>query len=157
MEVGLIEQLIRNNFSFFTGVPCSLLSDFFEQIAELENQISYVAALREEVAVGLAAGATLAGKKSVVLMQNSGLGASVNALASLVLPFEMPILFVISVRGYYPDKDTAENEIMGRMTMDILEKLGIDFKLIEHGLASEDVNWASNLIDQGKSATLLIV
>ncbi len=51
-----------HGFDFFAGVPCSLIEDL---IAVLEDhpRLPYVAAVREDVAVGLAAGAWLGGKR----------------------------------------------------------------------------------------------
>jgi phosphonopyruvate decarboxylase len=74
-------RLHHHGFDFFTGVPCSLIEDL---IAVLETgRAPYVAAVREDSAVGVAAGAWLGGRRPVVLMQNTGLGTSLNALASL--------------------------------------------------------------------------
>ena len=73
-------MLREHGFAFATGVPCSLIEDLIRTLDE-GAQLSYVPAVREDVAVGLAAGAWLAGQRPVVLMQNSGLGTSMNALA----------------------------------------------------------------------------
>src|SRR5207245_122100 len=59
----------------------------------------YVPAVREDSAVGIAAGAYLAGKKPVVLMQNSGLGVCLNAILSLNAIYAIPALLVVSWRG----------------------------------------------------------
>lgn len=152
-----IKKLIERNFSFFTGVPCSLLSEYFREIETYKKDISYVSALREDVAVGMAVGSTLAGKKAVVLMQNSGLGASINALASLVLPFGVPMLFIISVRGYHQDKDTAENIIMGSITLDLLEKLDIEARVLEPNNSADIIEWASSVVNNGRCAAVLVV
>ncbi|HET7340007.1 MAG TPA: sulfopyruvate decarboxylase subunit alpha, partial [Methylomirabilota bacterium] len=63
------DALGRHGFDFFTGVPCSLVEDL---IAELEGgrRAPYVAAVREDAAVGVAAGAWFGGRRPVVLMQN---------------------------------------------------------------------------------------
>ena len=76
-------------FDFFTGVPCSLVGD---AIAALEThpRLPYVPAVREDVAVGMAAGAWMAGRSPLVIMQNSGLGTSLNALVSLSLMYRLP-------------------------------------------------------------------
>ena len=65
--------LKENGYNFFSGVPCSLFKGI---IAELENDLDvpYLPAVREDAALGVAAGAYLAGKQPVVLMQNSGIG-----------------------------------------------------------------------------------
>ena len=47
----------------------------------------------------MAAGAWLAGRKTVVMCQNSGLGNAVNPLTSLSFPFRIPTLLVVTWRG----------------------------------------------------------
>ena len=73
-----IEAAESEGYDFFTGVPCSLVGD---AIAALEThpRLPYVPAVREDVAVGMAAGAWLAGRAPFVIMQNSGLGTSLNS------------------------------------------------------------------------------
>ncbi|HBH79831.1 MAG TPA: sulfopyruvate decarboxylase subunit alpha, partial [Nitrospira sp.] len=68
--------------NFFTGVPDSILGGI---IAELMIRRLYVPAVREDEAVGIAAGAYMAGRVPAVLMQNSGLGTCLNTLISLNL------------------------------------------------------------------------
>ena len=68
-----IDRLIRENFKFFTGVPCSLLSGLILYLEEIE-EANYIPSVREDSAVGLCAGAYLSGALPVLLMQNSGLG-----------------------------------------------------------------------------------
>src|SRR5688500_7711789 len=82
-------------YDFFTGVPCSLVSGL---IAVLENsaEVEYYPETREDAAVGLAAGAMMAGRRPVVVMQNSGLGVCVNALTSMALMYRTPFLMLIT-------------------------------------------------------------
>ena len=56
-------------------------------------------ATREEEAFGIAAGLYLGGARPTVMLQSSGLGNSLNALTSLLLPYQIPVLIVISMRG----------------------------------------------------------
>ena len=57
-----------------------------------DGPIRHVPVTREEEGVGIAAGAALAGGKPLLLMQNSGLGNCVNALASLTGLYELPLV-----------------------------------------------------------------
>lgn len=66
-------------------------------VLETHPRLPYVAAVKEDVAIGLGAGAWLAGKTPAVLMQNSGLGTSLNALASLSLLYELRDRFRASI------------------------------------------------------------
>jgi phosphonopyruvate decarboxylase len=88
-------SLERHGFDFFAGVPCSLIEDLIATL-EAHPRLPYVATPREDIAVGLAAGAWFGGRRPAVLMQNSGLGTSLNALASLSLMYGLPALLVVT-------------------------------------------------------------
>ena len=118
--------LDRLGYSFHAGVPCSILRDV---IAGLEARGSYVAAAREDLAVGFAAGAALAGRKAALYMQNSGLCVASNALASLSLLYEIPALLVVSWRGHGPD--APEHALTGALTPDLFRLLGIPFRVLD--------------------------
>src|SRR5207249_4463765 len=66
-----VDRLLAAGFDFFVGVPCSLVKTL---LAELERRGLYLGETREDAALGVAAGAYLAGRTPVVVMQNSGLG-----------------------------------------------------------------------------------
>ena len=93
-----VAALKEEGVGFFAGVPCSLLKGLVS-ILEADKDAHYVSATREDSAIGMAVGAWLGGKLPMVLMQNSGLGVSINALASLSVMYEIPTLLVISWRG----------------------------------------------------------
>ena len=62
------------------------------ELVELDAEIIHIPVTREEGGFGICAGALLGGKKAGILMQNSGLGNSVNALASLFELYKIPVL-----------------------------------------------------------------
>ena len=75
------ESLKKAGFDFYSGVPCSFLKDLINYAV---NECEYVMAANEGDAVAICAGAQLAGRKTVVLMQNSGLGNAVSPLRPLM-------------------------------------------------------------------------
>lgn len=93
-------------------------------IRGLEGVVTTVLATREEEAVGVAAGLYLGGAQPVVMMQSSGLGNAVNALASLLIPYQIPLLLLVSMRGDPGEWNSAQVP-MGRATEPVLEALGI--------------------------------
>lgn len=140
-------------FDFFTGVPCSLVKSL---IATLEERGGYIPETREDAAVGLAAGAYMAGKLPVVVMQNSGLGVCLNALSSLSLMYHFPCLLLITWRGYQ-GKDAPEHLIMGEISPKLLETLGVPYRVLSVASATKDVHWSVELIKQtGKPVALLL-
>ena len=129
--------LKENGFDFYTGVPCSILSDIINYLSESDGFV-YVPATREDEALGIAVGAYMGGKKPVVLMQNSGLGVSISALTSLVLLYKIPILFIISWRGYL-GKDAPEHLLMGRYVLDFLKVMNVHTKILSRDVLEEQI------------------
>jgi len=121
-------MLKHHGFTFSSGVPCSLLKDVIYHLS-VDPDITYVPATREDEALGIATGAYLAGEKPIVLMQNAGLGNSINALASLEILYGIPILLLISWRGF-EGKDAPEHLVMGKSTIKLLEEIGIPVQVI---------------------------
>ena len=80
--------------------------------------------LQEEECVAHAGGQVLAGGRPAVLMQCSGLGNALNALASFVIPYGLGIPLVISMRGTLGERNPAQMP-MGRATATVLGALGI--------------------------------
>jgi len=67
------------------------------------QQIRAVDAAREEEAVAIACGASLAGGCGAALMQNAGLLNCGGVIASLVELYRIPCVFVVSYRGDWRD------------------------------------------------------
>ena len=147
--------LERHGFSFATGVPCSLIETLIHAL-EHGERMPYVPAVREDVAVGLAAGAWLAGRRPIVLMQNSGLGTSMNALASMALMYGIPTLLCVTWRGY-EGKDAPEHILTGAITPRHLDLLGIPHRVLSAASAADDVAWAHAEMDRLSQPVALLV
>jgi len=122
---GLLD---RRGFDFFAGVPCSLIEDLIATL-EAHPRLPYIPAPREDVAVGLAAGAWFAGRRPAVLMQNSGLGTSLNALASLALMYGLPSLLLVTWRGHR-GKDAPEHILTGEISPRLLDLLRVPYRVL---------------------------
>ena len=152
---SFIKRLIQEDYKFFTGVPCSLLSGL---IYELEDQqeVRYIPSVREDTAVGLCTGAYLAGAMPVLLMQNSGLGYSLNAFTSLNLIYNIPMLVIMSWRGK-DGKDAPEHIIMGDIDKQLLKTAGMEYSLLNEDNCEEVLRKAKNKICEEKLPYTLIV
>ena len=147
-------RLEHHGYDFFTGVPCSLIEDL---IAVLETgRHPYVAAVREDSAVGIAAGAWLGGRRPVVFMQNSGLGTSLNALASLSLMYGFPALLLVTWRGF-GGKDAPEHILMGEISPRLLELLGIPHRILAADSLEHDLAWARAEMESRMQPVALLV
>jgi len=147
--------LERHGFDFFAGVPCSLIEDLIA-VLERSPRAPYVAAVREDAAIGVAAGAWFGGRRPAVLMQNSGLGTSLNALASLSLLYGLPVLLVITWRGF-EGKDAPEHLLTGEITPDLLRLLRIPVRVLTSDSVDADIAWAAGEMNDRMSPVALLV
>ena len=111
-------------YDFYTGVPCSFLTPFINRAISSEK-IDYVGAASEGEAIAIAAGAWLAGRKTVVMCQNSGLGNCVNPITSLNYPFRIPTLLITTWRGQPGVEDEPQHKLMGQITQSVMELMRI--------------------------------
>ena len=134
-----VDALLAAGIDCFTGVPCSLVAPV---IAELDRRGLYHGETREDAALGYAAGAYMAGKLPAVVMQNSGLGVSLNALGSLHILYEMPCLLLVTWRGF-EGKDAPEHIVMGDVLPRLLELFGIPWRAPSADELDAAVAWAA--------------
>jgi len=130
-DEGLLDQLLADGHDFFTGVPDSGLKRFLADVWELPPD-QHVPATWEAEAVGIAAGAALAGRKPVVYLQNAGLGHAVNPLASLCIPYGIETTLVVGHRHTLP-----QHKVMGEVDERMLELLGWDDYVLVEGENNE--------------------
>ena len=122
----------------------------------LEERGGYIPETREDAAVGLAAGAYMAGKQPTVIMQNSGLGVCVNALASLSLMYNFPCLLLITWRGYQ-GKDAPEHLIMGDISPTLLSTLKIPHQMLNADTLRESIDWAAETLKHTSKPVALLL
>ena len=151
-----VAALSGAGFDFFCGVPCSLLKGLVS-LLEKDEAARYVSATREDSALGMVAGAFFGGKRPMVLMQNSGLGVSVNALASLHTLYEIPVLLVISWRGE-DRSDAPEHWMMGEIMTPVLDQMKIPRRVLDakEPMAAQ-LAWAREQLDATRKPVAIIV
>tara|TARA_R110000824_G_C14959364_1_gene651814 strand:- start:154 stop:543 length:390 start_codon:yes stop_codon:yes gene_type:complete len=119
-------DVTNDGYNFFTGVPDSGLKPFIKEIQK--SEFEHIPATNEGQAIGIAVGAELAGMKSCVYLQNSGLGNCINALTSLCMPHNIHPFLVIGHRHTLP-----QHEVMGRVDKIMLELIGYENYIIVEG------------------------
>jgi len=120
---SIVAALKRHDVKLITYLPDTIV---YRVLALMETDACFVMApvAREEECIGILAGAYLGGMRGAMFAQNSGLGNCVNALASLAVPWQTPILMFLGQRGELGEFNVSQTG-MGRATRPILDALGI--------------------------------
>ncbi len=158
INLTMFFQVLKDKgFNTIIGVPCSMLNSIFDFLSN-SQEFDYIGATNEGEAVAIAVGANLAGKKAIVVCQNSGLGNMVNPLSSLVSPFKIPLLIIMSWRGNPKKQDEPQHELIGKITIDLLEMLKTKvIQFPENDLQiKEKIDFAQACLDKGNSCCFIV-
>ena len=93
------------------------------ELCQADRKMRAVPLTTEEEGIGLASGAWLGGKKSVVLMQSSGVGNIINVLG-MVSVCRFPLVMIITMRGQQGEFNPWQVP-MGEGTPRTLETMGV--------------------------------
>lgn len=141
-----------------TGVPCSY---FNGPIVQLTNEGRYVPAANEGAAFSIAAGAAAGGRRAVVFSQNSGFGNLINPLTSLSMPYDIPVLLFMSLRGWPdPEGDEPQHAVMGTSTHGMLDAMGVRHWTLDRDSGTAELDEvlaeAAAELEQGRPAVVLV-
>lgn len=153
---AIFNSLKDCGIDFIVSVPCVNLSKLLNMIDD-DEEITHIPVTREEEGIGICAGAYLGGKSPAILMQNSGLGNSINALKSLMELYRFPLLMIMSHRGTEGENICGQVP-MGESTPRILEAMDFNFfKPANPEGAYEDIKKAWDLsVEEGKPVSILL-
>lgn len=123
----MIDSFLEEEINFATGVPDSILAPLSAAL-DSSDFIEHVTAANEGNALALAMGNFLGSKKiPLIYLQNSGIGNLINPFLSLAHKevYNIPALFLIGWRGEEGKKDEPQHLPQGRVTIPMLELMGI--------------------------------
>jgi sulfopyruvate decarboxylase TPP-binding subunit len=112
-----------NDVRLITYVPDNVLTPLISGV-NADNYFMPVGTTREDEAVGAVTGAYMAGLRGAIMMQTSGFALIANALASLVVPSQIPAIMVISERGTMGEFNIGQS-LVARTMRPTLDALGI--------------------------------
>ena len=128
---SFLRTLKDNEVRLVSYVPDNVLTPLIAGAAA-DNYFMSVNATREDEALGTLAGAYMGGLRGVVMMQTSGFALIANALASLVVPYQIPAIIVVSERGTLCEFNT------GQVTVARTLRPTLDAIAVEHHTLTDD-------------------
>ena len=117
------DTLKSNAVRLVTYVPDNVLKPLINAV-HADDYFTTFATTREEEAVGIVAGAWMAGLRGIVLMQTSGFATLANVLASLPVAFQIPVLLMISERGVMGEFNLGQ-AMVARTMRPVLDSLAM--------------------------------
>ena len=163
MKVDSLVKIIGSDF--YTGVPDSQLKALCDHLMSSYgiDPEHHIIAANEGNAAALAAGYHLAtGKVPVVYMQNSGEGNIINPAASLLNDkvYAIPMVFIVGWRGEPGVHDEPQHIYQGKVTVKLLNDMGIESFIIGKDTTDDEVISAMDgfrkILEEGKDVAFVI-
>ncbi len=122
------DTLKANDVRLVTYVPDRVLTPLIKSV-HADAFFTAFATTREEEALGIVSGAWMGGMRGALLMQTSGFATLPNALASLAVPYQIPLIMLISERGTLGEFNLGQ-ALVCRTMRPALEALSIEHHTI---------------------------
>lgn len=139
----LLNEIENMGIEVITGVPDSTLKQFCDGLQTYSGNLKHYVPANEGAAIGIAVGTFLAtGKPACVYLQNSGIGNTVNPVASLANKdvYGIPMLFIVGWRGEPGVHDEPQHVFQGKITCKLYETMGISYSVVD-----KDTTWEKML------------
>lgn len=117
-----------NDVKLTTYVPDKVLTPLIKRL-HADDYFTCFPTTREEEAVGIVSGAWMAGMLGAVLMQTSGFATLPNTLASLAVPYQIPLIMVVSERGTLGEFNSGQAMVC-RTMRPVLDSLAMEHHTI---------------------------
>jgi sulfopyruvate decarboxylase subunit alpha len=150
----IVEDLIKNEVGFVTTVPCKQLAGVIE-VVEKNNKIMHVPSNHEAEGMGLCAGAYMGGTRGCIIMQNTAIGVTINALATLIPYYQIPLPMLISYRGEVGERVACQVE-MAVHTKALLAEMNIPTYHFHDGSQIEEFDGILNHTFMSKKPTAIL-
>jgi sulfopyruvate decarboxylase alpha subunit len=124
----VLDVLKRNEIRIVPYVPDRVLTTLIKSL-HADPFFTTFPAAREEEAVGIVSGAWMGGVRGAVLMQTSGFATLANVLASLAIPYQIPLIMLVSERGTLGEFNYGQS-LVCRTMRPVLDSLAMEHHTI---------------------------
>lgn len=126
-----VAGLKEAGINFVSYIPETRLSEILPVLAA-DGSFTLVPVASEAEAVGIAAGASLGGKRAAVYMEGTGLFVSTYNLLTVGERYGVPMLLLIAYVGSFEDqRNSYLFSHYGNKTKGILDTLGIQYRIVD--------------------------
>jgi sulfopyruvate decarboxylase alpha subunit len=120
----VLQMLKRNDIRLVPYVPDRVLTPLINNL-HADPFFTTFPTAREEEAVGIVSGAWMGGLRGAVLMQTSGFATLANVMASLAIPYQIPLIIFVSERGTLGEFNYGQS-LVCRTMRPVLDSLAME-------------------------------
>ena len=128
----IIAAIKSARVEFIASVPDLVTSDGLLWPISRDPELRLVRLCKEDEGISVCAGLSYCDRRALLLMQQTGLMDSLNALRAMGVDYGLPICMMVGLLGKEPHLRPSQSKSYGvRVIMPVLEAMGITHHLIE--------------------------
>jgi len=130
--LSIIKEIKASGIEFVISVPDITTSEGLLRPLAAETEPRLIRICKEDEGVGICAGLAHSKKRALLLIQQTGMLDSINALRGVAVEYSLPICLMVGLLEKEPDLRPRESKRYGvRIVEPILDAMGIAYHEIE--------------------------
>ncbi len=128
----IIRQIRKASIKFVVALPDIVTSDGLLWPITEDSELKLVRICKEDEGVSICAAMSYNGTRALLLMQQTGLMDSLNAIRAIPVRYKLPVVMMVGLQGKEPELSPEESADYGvRIIRPVLDVMQISHSLIE--------------------------
>jgi sulfopyruvate decarboxylase subunit alpha len=129
---GIIREIKASGIEFVISVPDITTSEGLLRPLAPRVRPRLIRVCKEDEGVGICAGLAYTGKRALLLIQQTGMLDSINAIRGVAVEYSLPVCMMVGLLGKEPGVPPRQSQRYGvRIVEPILDAMGIAYHEIE--------------------------
>ena len=129
---AIIEAVKKSGVEFIVSVPDIVTSDGLLWPIARNSKFRLVRVCKEDEGVSICGAMSYNDTRALLLMQQTGLMDSLNAIRAIGMDYRLPICMMVGLQGKEPELRSAESASYGvRIVEPVLDAMQIPYRVIE--------------------------
>jgi sulfopyruvate decarboxylase subunit alpha len=152
---AIIDAIKASGVEFVISVPDIVTSEGLLRPLAQDKQIRLIRVCKEDEGISICAALAVCGPRALLLIQNTGLFDSINALRAIGVEYRQPICMMVGLQGKEPDLlPTQSGKYSVRIVEPMLDVMGIEHHLLQ---GSGDIPKIRPAIDKAYATSFRVV
>ena len=129
---NIIREIVASGVDFVVSVPDITTSEgLLRQLAQMQAP-RLIRVCKEDEGIGICAGLAYTGKRALLLIQQTGMLDSINAIRGVAVEYALPVCMMVGLLEKEPGVPPRQSKRYGvRIVEPILDAMGIPYHEIE--------------------------
>jgi sulfopyruvate decarboxylase TPP-binding subunit len=155
---SIIREIKASGIEFIVSVPDITTSEGLLRPLAKQANPRLIRICKEDEGVGICAGLAHTGKRALLLIQQTGMLDSINAIRGVAVEYSLPVCMMVGLLEKEVGVPPRQSKKYGvRIVEPILDAMGIDYHEIEHEADVTKIKPAIEAAYAGSKPTVILI